>query len=41
MEEIIGEGFNDRISESGMIVRNWVDQWEILSVCHMKVSKDF
>ncbi|AEC06549.1 UDP-Glycosyltransferase superfamily protein [Arabidopsis thaliana] len=31
VEEIIGEGFNDRIRESGMIVRDWVDQWEILS----------
>ncbi|XP_010467418.1 PREDICTED: UDP-glycosyltransferase 90A1-like isoform X2 [Camelina sativa] len=29
--EIIGEEFNDRIRESGMIVRDWVDQWEILS----------
>uniref|UniRef100_A0A1J3I6W9 Glycosyltransferase n=1 Tax=Noccaea caerulescens TaxID=107243 RepID=A0A1J3I6W9_NOCCA len=31
VEEIIGEGFRDRIRESGMIVRDWVDQWEILS----------
>ncbi|CAH8262683.1 unnamed protein product [Arabidopsis lyrata] len=31
VEETIGEGFNDRIRESGMIVRDWVDQWEILS----------
>ncbi|KAL1188536.1 UDP-glycosyltransferase 90A1 [Cardamine amara subsp. amara] len=31
VEEIIGEGFKDRIKESGMIVRDWVDQWEILS----------
>ncbi|ESQ50835.1 hypothetical protein EUTSA_v10022679mg [Eutrema salsugineum] len=31
VEEIIGEGFKDRIKETGMIVRDWVDQWEILS----------
>ncbi|XP_010489475.1 PREDICTED: UDP-glycosyltransferase 90A1-like [Camelina sativa] len=31
VEEIIGQGFNDRLRESGMIVRDWVDQWEILS----------
>ncbi|CAN6821214.1 unnamed protein product [Brassica oleracea] len=31
VEEIIGEGFKDRIRETGMIVRDWVDQWEILS----------
>ncbi|EOA30485.1 hypothetical protein CARUB_v10013609mg [Capsella rubella] len=31
VEEILGEGFKDRIKESGMIVRDWVDQWEILS----------
>ncbi|KFK40078.1 hypothetical protein AALP_AA3G327300 [Arabis alpina] len=29
--EVIGEGFNDRIKENGMIVKDWVDQWEILS----------
>lgn len=31
MEEIIGEGFKDRIRDTGMIVTDWVDQWEILS----------
>ncbi|XP_010516020.2 PREDICTED: UDP-glycosyltransferase 90A1-like [Camelina sativa] len=31
VEEILGEGFKNRIRESGMIVRDWVDQWEILS----------
>ncbi|EOA32878.1 hypothetical protein CARUB_v10016193mg [Capsella rubella] len=31
VEEILGEGFKDKIRESGMIVRDWVDQWEILS----------
>lgn len=31
VEEIIGEGFKDRIRKTGMIVRDWVDQWEILS----------
>ncbi|KFK40588.1 hypothetical protein AALP_AA2G015300 [Arabis alpina] len=29
--EIIGEGYKDRIRENGMIVKDWVDQWEILS----------
>ncbi|CAH2051521.1 unnamed protein product [Thlaspi arvense] len=31
VEEIMGEGFKDRLRERGMIVREWVDQWEILS----------
>ncbi|KAG2323207.1 hypothetical protein Bca52824_016420 [Brassica carinata] len=31
VEEIIGEGFKDRIRETGMIETDWVDQWEILS----------
>ncbi|CAF2157587.1 UDP-glycosyltransferase 90A1 isoform X1 [Brassica rapa] len=31
VEEIIGEGFKDRIRDTGMIVTDWVDQWEILS----------
>ncbi|EOA32880.1 hypothetical protein CARUB_v10016195mg, partial [Capsella rubella] len=31
VEKILGEGFKDRIRECGMIVRDWVDQWEILS----------
>ncbi|XP_010516008.1 PREDICTED: UDP-glycosyltransferase 90A1-like [Camelina sativa] len=31
VEEILGQGFKDRIRESGIIVRDWVDQWEILS----------
>ncbi|VVA99318.1 unnamed protein product [Arabis nemorensis] len=29
--EIIGEVFKDRISKNGMIVKDWVDQWEILA----------
>ncbi|CAH2051522.1 unnamed protein product [Thlaspi arvense] len=31
MGDIIGEEFKDRVSENGLIVRDWVDQWEILS----------
>ncbi|CAH2072730.1 unnamed protein product [Thlaspi arvense] len=38
VEEVIGEvGFEDRVRERGMIVRDWVDQWEILSHESVKV----
>lgn len=31
MEEMTGElGFEKRVKQHGMIVRDWVDQWEIL-----------
>ncbi|CAN6865038.1 unnamed protein product [Brassica oleracea] len=31
VEDKIGVGFEKRVREHGMIVRDWVDQWEILS----------
>ncbi|CAA7031369.1 unnamed protein product [Microthlaspi erraticum] len=32
LEEVTGElGYEKRVSENGMVVRDWVDQWEILS----------